>query len=101
MIDSVADIKPVGDKILVLRDKTGELTEGGVVLPEGIRDELDTGVVLAVGPGKVNGRGAPIPPQVHAGDRVQFIPFAGTDIEVGGVTYMLMPEAEIIGVLTA
>jgi len=101
MIDSVADIKPVGDKVLVLRDKTGEFTAGGVVLPEGIRDELDTGMVLAVGPGTVSDKGIPLPVQVQVGDRVQFIPFAGTDIEVGGVTYMLMPEAQIIGVLTA
>ena len=100
MIDSVAEIKPVGDNVLVKRDETGDMTEGGIVIPEDVKTELDTGTVLAVGPGTVNSKGVPIPLKVQVGDWIQFIPYAGHDIDVHGVTLMLMPESEIIGVLS-
>ena len=100
MIDSVAEIKPMGCNVLVARDKSGDTTEGGIVIPETSRTEYESGTVLAVGPGTVNSKGVPIPVQVQVGDHVQFILFAGHDIEAAGETYILMPEEQILGVLT-
>ncbi len=100
MIDSVAEIKPVGDKVLVARDRSGELTDGGIVIPESAQSKYESGTVLAVGPGVINGKGVCLPLKVQVGDHVQFILFAGHDIDVCGETLMLMPEKEILGVLS-
>ena len=100
MIDSVAEIKPMGCNVLVARDKSSDTTDGGIVIPETSRTEYESGTVLAVGPGTVNSRGVPIPPQVQVGDHVQFVLFAGHDIDVCGETLMLMPEEQILGVLS-
>jgi len=44
-------LKPLGDKVIIKRDKTPETTEGGIVIPERAQEKVTRGVVMAVGPG--------------------------------------------------
>jgi len=70
--------QPLGDRVLVKRDKPEEKTKGGIVLPGQVRDRnLESGVVVKLGPGRYvehEGRVVPIADtvKVEIGDRVLY-----------------------------
>lgn len=65
-------LQPTEDRIVVRLDPQAERTKGGVVIPGIVNERPYTGVVLAVGPGKLLKDGRRITPDVKPGDRVFF-----------------------------
>lgn len=55
---------------------------------------------MDAGPGKTNKDGRRIPLQVKTGDRVLFSKYAGSEIKLGGIEYIIMREDDIFGILT-
>ncbi len=93
-------LRPLGDKILVLRDEAEGRTESGIYLPEQAKDKPQTGVVQAVGDGAINtDTGERIPLTLKKGDKVIFTSYAGTEIKLDGVDLMIMNESEILAVI--
>ena len=45
-------IKPLSDRILVLRIEEVQETRGGIVIPDTAKEKPQEGKVIAVGPGK-------------------------------------------------
>ena len=66
-----ANIRPLGDKILVKRDEAESKTESGIFLPETAKDKPKTGTIQAVGNGSFNlgnaGIGALVQVSAHSG----------------------------------
>ena len=93
------NIRPLNDRILVLREEKEEKTRGGIVIPDTAKEKPQEGKVVAVGPGKVNEKGERIPPDVKENDRVLFGKYAGNEIRVEGIEYSIMREDDILGVL--
>ena len=93
------NIRPLNDRILVLREEKEEKTLGGIVIPDTAKEKPQEGKVVAVGPGKVNKKGERIPPDLKENDRVLFGKYAGTEIKVEGIEYSIMREDDILGVL--
>ena len=92
-----AELRPLGDRVLIAPDAGQKVTESGIVLPEQAVKETNRGLVLAVGPGRPNdmtGRPTPIP--VEPGDRVLYSKYAGTKIEQGGLEYVLVRYDDVI-----
>ena len=50
-------IKPLNDRVLVLRIDEDETTAGGIIIPDTAKEKPQEGKVVAVGPGKVNEKG--------------------------------------------
>ena len=50
-------IKPLEDRIVVIRTEAEEKTTGGILLPENAKEKPQQGKVVAVGPGKLNDDG--------------------------------------------
>jgi len=92
-------IKPLNDRVLVLRVEEEQKTAGGIIIPDTAKEKPQEGEVVAVGPGKLNGDGKRAPLQVKPGDRVLFSKYAGSDIKVDGVEHVFMREDDILGVL--
>jgi chaperonin GroES len=92
-------IRPVNDRILVLRVEEDQKTAGGIIIPDTAKEKPQEGKVVAVGPGKVADDGNRTPPEVKAGDRVLFAKYAGTEIKIDGVEHVFMREDDILGVL--
>lgn len=55
--------------------------------------------MVSVGPGWVIDTGELIVPGVRAGDSVLFTKYAGTEVEVDGETYLVIREADLIGIV--
>ncbi len=92
-------IRPMNDRILVLRVEEEQKTAGGIIIPDTAKEKPQEGKVVSVGPGKVDDKGKRVPLEVKAGDRVLFSKYAGTEIKIDGVEHIFMREDDILGVL--
>ena len=75
-------------------------TSGGIIIPDTAKEKPQQGEVVAVGPGGRDEAGKLIPIDLKAGDRVLFGRWAGTEVKIDGVEYLIMKESDVMGVLT-
>lgn len=94
-------IRPLSNRIVVRPVKTGEVSPGGILLPEQTQaKELPLkGEIVAVGPGEIDEKGDLIPVSVEVGQVVIFNQYAGTEIEIEAEKYLLMRETDLIGLV--
>jgi chaperonin GroES len=92
-------IKPLNDRILVLRVQEEEKTSGGIIIPDTAKEKPQEGKVVAAGPGKMDESGKRTPLDVKEGDRILFSKYAGTEIKIDGVEHLFMREDDILGIL--
>jgi chaperonin GroES len=93
------NIRPLGDRVLVLRIDEEEKTAGGIIIPDTAKEKPQEGKVVAAGPGKLDENGKLIPLEVKKDDRVLFGKYAGTDIKIEGVEHIIMREDDILGIM--
>lgn len=95
-------IRPLGNNVVLRRDNPEKTTPGGLVIPETAADKekVYTGVVIAVGRGKVTDSGRLIEPECRAGDRVVFEKYSqGHEIEHDGEKLVIIRGENVVGVL--
>ena len=92
-------MKPLGDRIIVKRLEAEEKTAGGIVLPDTAKEKPREGKVTSVGPGKTLDSGEKGKMQVKKGDRVLFTSYAGTEVDMDGEEYLIMPEEDVLAIV--
>jgi chaperonin GroES len=92
-------IKPLNDRLLVLRVEEETESAGGIIIPDTAKEKPQQGKVVAAGPGKMGEDGQRTPIDVKVGDRILFSKYAGTEIKIDGVEHLFMSEDDILGVL--
>jgi chaperonin GroES len=92
-------IKPLNDRVLVVREEQEQKSSGGIIIPDTAKEKPQRGKVVAVGPGKIGENSQRIPLEVKTGDRVLFSKYAGTDIKLDGVEHVFMREEDILSVI--
>jgi chaperonin GroES len=92
-------IRPLNDRVLVLRIEEEEKTSGGIIIPDTAKEKPQEGKVVAVGPGKIDENGKRIPLEVKKNDRVLFSKYGGTDVTIEGVDHLILREDDILGIL--
>jgi chaperonin GroES len=92
-------IRPMNDRILVLRVEEEKKTAGGIIIPDTAKEKPQEGKVISTGPGKLDDSGKRVPMEVKAGDRILFSKYAGSEIKVDGVEHIFMREDDILGIL--
>ena len=92
-------LRPLNDRVLVLRIEGEEKTSGGIVIPDTAKEKQMEGKVIAVGPGKVDEKGKFIPVTVKKNDRVLFAKYAGNEIKIDGVEHLIMREEDILAIV--
>lgn len=94
------NIRPLQDRIIVERVEEETKTAGGIIIPDTVsKEKPQEGKVIAVGKGKVTPEGKVLPLDVKAGDLVLFGKYAGSEIKIDGVEYLIMREDDILGVV--
>lgn len=76
------EIKPLNDKILVQLVPEEETTNGGLYIPDTVRDEQTKGIVKAVGTGIELSDGTIRPIPLKEGDMILFVEGKGIDIKL-------------------
>jgi chaperonin GroES len=93
--------QPIYDRVLVVRSEAEEVSSAGLVILETsqLREKPSTGLVVAVGTGRINDMGIVTPLIVKEGDKVLFGKYAGTDIKLEGKEFLMMREEDILGII--
>ena len=95
----MANIKPLGDHVLIKRVEAESQTKGGIVLPESAKEKPREGKVVALGDGRLGKDGKRIPFQVKEGDLVIFSSYAGSEVKVDGEEFLVMEEEDILAII--
>lgn len=93
---------PLGENVLIFRDKAGEKTPGGLYIPDGAKEKPCEGLVVAVGSGRTLKDGTRQPLEVQPGDRVIFTKYSGVEIsltnQTSGFDHILVNEKDILAI---
>ena len=96
---SKVSLQPLGDKVVVEREESEDVTAGGIVLPDSAKDKPSRGTIVAVGTGKLLDDGSRGELSVKKGDRVLFTSYAPETITIDDDEYLLMSESDILAVI--
>ena len=94
-------IRPLYDRVIVMREEEEERSMGGIVIPDTAKEKPVRGVVLAVGNGKVLDNGDTRALAVKVNDKVLFGKYAGTEIKMDGQEVLVLREEDIMGIIEA
>ncbi len=92
-------LQPLGDRVVVERDESEEVTAGGIVLPDTAKDKPARGKIVSVGDGRLLDDGSRAPFQVKVGDRVLFSSYAGDEFRINDRELMLLREEDILAII--
>ncbi|HTO56102.1 MAG TPA: co-chaperone GroES [Myxococcota bacterium] len=92
-------VRPLHDRVLVLRLDGEEKTAGGIIIPDTAKEKPQQGRVVAAGPGKVGDDGKRQSMGVKAGDRILFGKYSGSEVVFDGEEHLIMREEDILAVL--
>ncbi len=91
------NLKPLGDRLIVLPLDEEQTTSAGIVLPDTALERPQRGSVVAVGPGeRSRDTGEVIPLDVSEGDTVVFSKYGGTEIKIEGDDYLILRESDVL-----
>ncbi|XP_065219488.1 10 kDa heat shock protein, mitochondrial isoform X2 [Planococcus citri] len=95
----VSRLRPLFDRVLVLKAEKITTTKGGIMLPEKAVGKVLEGTVVAVGPGPRNKQGEFITPALKVGDKVLLPEYGGTKVELEEKEYHLFRETDLLAKL--
>ena len=87
-------IKPLFDKVVIKNCEAEETTKSGIVLTGGAKEKPQFAEVIAVGPGKKD-----VTMQVEPGQKVVYAQYAGTNVKLDGVEYIVISQSDILGII--
>jgi chaperonin GroES len=93
------NLQPLGDRIVVEREESDDVTSGGIYLPDTAKDKPSRGIVISVGDGKLLKDGKRAKPALKAGDRIIFTTYGPDEIKVGADEFLLMREEDVLAVI--
>ena len=88
-------IKPLGDRVVIKMLESEETTKSGIVLPGAAKEKPQLAEVVAVGPGG-NVDGKEVKMEVAVGDRVLMSKYAGTEVKLDSVEYIILRQSDIL-----
>ncbi len=89
-------IKPLGDRVVIKPTPKEEVSKGGIVLPDTVKEKPQEGKIIAAGPGKLSEDGKRIAMEVKVGDKVIYSKYAGTEIKVDDEELIIVRESDIL-----
>ncbi|NLX71546.1 MAG: co-chaperone GroES [Clostridiales bacterium] len=92
------NIRPLGDRVVIKVLESEETTKSGIVLPGSAKEKPQMAEVLAVGPGgMVDGKEVKM--EVKVGDKVIYSKYAGTEVKLDDVEYIIVRQSDILAVV--
>jgi chaperonin GroES len=92
-------LQPLGDRVVIERDESEDITAGGIVLPDSAKDKPARGKIVSIGDGQLLDNGKRAPFQVKVGDHVLFSSYAGDEFKLDDQELMLLRESDILAVI--
>jgi chaperonin GroES len=95
----MANIKPLGDKVVVQVLEAEEKTSGGILLPDSAKKKPQQGKVVAVGEGRILDNGDRNKLSVKEGDTVLFSKYGGNEVTIEGEEVTILDEDQIYAII--
>ena len=89
-------LQPLADRLVVKPIEREEVTRGGIVLPDTVKEKPQEGEVLAVGPGRLSDEGKRIAVDIKVGDIVIYAKYGGTEIKIEDEDLVILRESDIL-----
>lgn len=97
---NIADLKPLGDRVLIQVEEAESQTRGGVLLTSASKDQPTLGKVVAVGSGKADDKGSVVKPSLSVGNTVLYSKYAGVEFEGENDTqYIVVKDSDILAAI--
>ncbi|WP_430906496.1 co-chaperone GroES [Maribacter sp. 2-571] len=87
-------IKPLADRVLIEPMAAETKTASGIYIPDTAKEKPQQGKVVAVGPGTKDEKVT-----VKVGDKVLYGKYAGTELKLEGVDYLMMRESDVLAII--
>lgn len=87
-------LKPIEDRVVVkLATAAQEKTIGGIIIPDTAKEKPQVAEIIAVGTDEE------LQKAVKVGDKVLYGKYAGTEIELEGIKYLILSKSDILAVV--
>jgi chaperonin GroES len=96
----MANIKPLGQRVLVKRLEADAVSAGGIVLPDTAKEKPQEAEVLSLGTGGKDDEGKTIEFTVKVGDKVLISKYGGTEVKIDGQEVLIINESDILGIVS-
>ena len=93
-------IKPLEDRLVIQAVEAEQTTASGLVIPDTAKEKPQEGIVIAVGPGRVDDNGNRVPIDVAVGDKVIFSKYGGTEVKYDGEEYLILSARDVLAVVS-
>lgn len=95
----MANIKPIGQRVLVKRLEAEAISAGGIVLPDTAKEKPQEAEVISLGTGGKDDKGNAIEFTVKVGDKVLISKYGGTEVKIEGSEFLIINENDILGIV--
>lgn len=95
----MANLKPLGDKVVVQITEAEAKTASGIYLPDSAKKKPQEGKVIAIGNGRVLDNGERNKLTVKVGDKVLFSKYGGNEVTIEGEEFTILDEDQIYAVI--
>ena len=92
-------LRPLSDRIIVLRGQEDTQTKGGIIIPDTAKEKPVQGIVVATGNGRKGEDGKLIAMDVKVDDRILFSKYGGTDVKIDGTDYLILRQDDVLGII--
>lgn len=89
---------PLGDRVVLKQVVAETTTKSGIVLAPQTQEKPQQAEVVAVGPGGLVD-GKEVKMEVAVGDQVIYSKYAGTEVKVDGVEYIILKQNDILAIV--
>lgn len=89
-------LQPLADRVVVRPIEREDVTKGGIVLPDTVKEKPQEGEVVAVGKGRLSEEGKRMPIDVKVGDIVVYAKYGGVEYKVEDEELVILRETDIL-----
>jgi chaperonin GroES len=93
---SSSKLVPLHDRIVIQPVVQEEVLASGIVIPDTAKEKPQQGVVIAVGPGRLDDNGKRIAMDVEIGDRVLYAKYTGQEVKIDQEELIVLSEKDIL-----
>lgn len=83
-------IKPLGDRVVAVKEEAKEKTSSGLFLPESSKEKPVFAKVISVGPDVKN---------IKEDDKIIYKEYSTTDLKIDGSDFLIVKEEDILATL--
>lgn len=96
LVAAAPKVRPLDDRVILKVDEAAGVTSGGILLPESAKEKPQKGIIVAVGPGKLDPKtGQRDMGGVEIGDHVLFSRYGGVQVP-DHTNYLIMRIDDVL-----